>query len=158
MTKPSIGQPINRLEGNLKVTGAAKYAGEYHVPDLLYGYILNSTITKGKITHINTERAKALPGVKEVFTHKNRPSLAWFDMQYTDMDAPPGSPFRPLYNEDIKFYGQPIALVVASTFEMARYAVTIIAVDLVMVDFDSIILDPYDIVRLYLPEPSSIQQ
>src|SRR5690554_5080565 len=127
--KPSIGQPISRLEGYLKVTGAAKYAGEYEVPDLLYGYILNSIITKGKIVAINTEKAKALPGVKEVFTHKNRPSLAWFDLQYSDMDAPPGSPFRPLYNEEIKFNGQPIALVVADTFEMARYAVTLISVE-----------------------------
>jgi xanthine dehydrogenase YagR molybdenum-binding subunit len=130
MTKqPSIGQSINRLEGNLKVTGAAKYAGEYHVPDLLYGYALNSTVTKGKITKIDTDKAKALPGVKEVFTHKNRPSLAWFDLQYTDMDAPPGSPFRPLYNEEVKFYGQPIALVVAETFEMARYAIKLIEVE-----------------------------
>jgi len=128
MNKPSIGQPLSRLEGYQKVTGEAKYAAEYGVPDLLYGYILNSTITKGKITKINTEKAKALPGVKEVFTHKNRPSLAWFDLQYTDMDAPPGSPFRPLYNEEIKFYGQPIALAVADTFEMARYAVTLIEV------------------------------
>ena len=156
MTKPSIGQPINRLEGNLKVTGAAKYAGEYHVPDLLYGYILNSTITKGKITRINTERAKALPGVKEVFTHKNRPSLAWFDMQYTDMDAPPGSPFRPLYNEDIKFYGQPIALVVASTFEMARYAVTFIAVEYEEEDFEMNLHDHLDKARPPQPGLASL--
>ena len=128
MSTPSIGQPISRLEGFQKVTGEAKYAAEYKTPDLLYGYILNSIITKGKIVAINTEKAKALPGVKEVFTHKNRPSLAWFDLQYSDMDAPPGSPFRPLYNEEIKFYGQPIALVVADTFEMARYAVTLIEV------------------------------
>src|SRR5690606_29254530 len=124
----SIGQPINRLEGHLKVTGGAKYAAEYRAPDLLYGYILNATITKGKIISINSDKAKALPGVKEVFTHKNRPSLAWFDIKYTDMDAPPGSPFRPLYNEEIKFYAQPIALVVADTFEMARYATTQIEV------------------------------
>src|SRR5690606_17926346 len=110
--QPLIGQSISRLEGHLKVTGAAKYAGEYNAPGLLYGYILHSTITKGKITSMDTETAKALPGVKEIFTHKNRPSLAWFDLQYTDMDAPPGSPFRPLYNEEIKFHGQPIALVV----------------------------------------------
>jgi len=126
--QPSIGQPINRLEGYLKVTGGAKYAAEYSAPDLLYGYILNATITRGRIIAINTVKAKALPGVKEVFTHKNRPSLAWFDIKYADMDAPPGSPFRPLYNDEIKFYAQPIALVVADTFEMARYATTQIEV------------------------------
>lgn len=128
-TQPSIGQPVSRLEGHAKVTGSAKYSGEYNVPGLLYGYVVNSSITKGKIKNIHTEAAKALPGVVEIFTHKNRPSLAWFDMQYADMDAPPGSPFRPLQNADIKYNGQPIALVVAETFEVARYAAFLISVD-----------------------------
>jgi len=128
-TQPSIGQPVNRLEGHAKVTGSAKYSGEYNVPGLLYGYVVNSSITKGKIKKIHTEAAKALPGVVEIFTHKNRPSLAWFDMQYADMDAPPGSPFRPLQNADIKYNGQPIALIIAETFEVARYAAFLISVD-----------------------------
>lgn len=125
MTKlPSIGKPISRLEGRLKVTGSAKYAGEYDAPDLLYGYVVNSTITKGKITVIDTADAKAMEGVIEVFTHDNRPSTAWFDFQYADMDAPPGTVFKPLKDNEIKYNGQPIALVVAETFEMARYAAT----------------------------------
>ena len=125
MTKlPSIGKPISRLEGRLKVTGTAKYAGEYEAPDLLYGYVVNSTITKCKITVIDTSEAKALDGVIEVFTHENRPSTAWFDFQYADMDAPPGTVFKPLKDNEIKYNGQPIALVVAETFEMARYAAT----------------------------------
>lgn len=56
--KPTIGQPISRLEGHLKVTGSAKYAGEYQADDLLYGYVVNSTITKGKIKSIDTSEAK----------------------------------------------------------------------------------------------------
>ncbi|KUJ62406.1 aldehyde oxidase [Flavobacteriaceae bacterium CRH] len=129
MTKlPSIGKPISRLEGRLKVTGSAKYAGEYHAPDLLYGYVVNSTITKGKIAVIDTSDAKALEGVIEVFTHENRPSTAWFDFQYADMDAPPGTVFKPLKNNEIKYNAQPIALVVAETFEMARYAAITIKV------------------------------
>ncbi|MFZ0597294.1 MAG: hypothetical protein WAM46_09950, partial [Flavobacterium sp.] len=64
MTKlPSIGQPINRLEGVQKVTGTAKYSGEYNVDDLLYGYVVNSTITKGKIKSIDTAEAEKLDGV-----------------------------------------------------------------------------------------------
>jgi len=123
MTKSRvIGQPVSRLEGALKVTGKAKYAGEYNVPDLLYGYVVNSTITKGKIAVIDTSDAKKMDGVIEVFTHENRPSTAWFDIQYADMDAPPGTVFKPLKDNEIKYNGQPIALVVAETFEMARYA------------------------------------
>jgi len=127
--KPSIGQPVSRLEGHLKVTGAAKYSGEYNVPGLLYGYVLNSTITKGKILNIHSSEIKAIPGVVEVFTHKNRPSLAWFSMQYSDMDAPPGTPFKPLDNDEIKYNGQPIALVIAESFELARYAASLLKVD-----------------------------
>lgn len=123
MTKlSSIGKPISRLEGRLKVTGSAKYAGEYDAPDLLYGYVVNSSITKGKIAVIDTSDAKALEGVIEVFTHENRSSTAWFDFQYADMDAPPGTVFKPLKDNEIKYNGQPIALVVAETLEMARYA------------------------------------
>jgi xanthine dehydrogenase YagR molybdenum-binding subunit len=129
MTKlPSIGQPVSRLEGREKVTGSAKYAGEYNVPDLLYGYVINSTITKGKITAIDTSTALSQDGVIEVFTHDNRPSTAWFDFQYADMDAPPGTVFKPLKDNEVKYNGQPIALVVADTFEMARYAATLVKV------------------------------
>jgi xanthine dehydrogenase YagR molybdenum-binding subunit len=120
----SIGKPVSRIEGHQKVTGSAKYAGEYHAEDLLYGYVVNSTITKGKIAVIDTSDAMALDGVIEVFTHENRPSTAWFDFQYADMDAPPGTVFKPLKDNEIKYNGQPIALVVAETFEMARYAAT----------------------------------
>jgi len=119
---PSIGTPQNRLEGHLKVTGSAKYAGDYNADSLLYGYVVNSTVTKGKIKSINTEEAKNLEGVIEVFTHDNRPSTAWFDFQYADMDAPPGLVFKPLKDNEIRYNGQPIALVVADTFEMARLA------------------------------------
>ncbi|MFH7019235.1 xanthine dehydrogenase family protein molybdopterin-binding subunit [Flavobacterium sp. FlaQc-47] len=129
MTKlPSIGQPINRLEGVQKVTGTAKYSGEYNVDDLLYGYVVNSTITKGKIKSIDTAEAEKLDGVISILTHENRPSTAWFDLQYADMDAPPGTVFKPLKDNEIKYNGQPIALVVAETFEMARYAAHLIKV------------------------------
>lgn len=120
--KPTIGQPISRLEGHLKVTGSAKYAGEYEAEDLLYGYVVNSTITKGKIKTVDTSEAKKLPGVVEIFTHENKPSTAWFDFKYADMDAPPGTVFKPLKDNEIRYNGQPIGLVIAETFEMARYA------------------------------------
>ncbi|TXD83155.1 xanthine dehydrogenase family protein molybdopterin-binding subunit [Subsaximicrobium wynnwilliamsii] len=123
-----IGKSVNRLEGHLKVTGAAKYAGEYDVPGLLQGYIVNSTITKGKILEIDESAAHALSGVVAIFSHNNRTKLPWFDIMYADMDAPPGTPFKPFYNDQILYNGQPIALVVAETFETARYAATLIKV------------------------------
>ncbi|TDB68242.1 xanthine dehydrogenase family protein molybdopterin-binding subunit [Arundinibacter roseus] len=123
------GKALSRLEGALKVTGAAQYAGEYSAPDLLYGHVVNSTIPKGKIQKIYTEEILKLPGIIEIFTHENRPSLAWFNFQYSDMDAPPGSPFRPLHDAEIKYYGQPVALVVAESFEEARFAASVLKID-----------------------------
>lgn len=130
------GQPVSRLEGHLKVTGQAKYSGEYNVPGLLYGYVVNSPFTKGKILKIDTAAAQSLAGVVKIFTHENRPSLAWFDIQYADMDAPPGTPFRPLHNDEIKYNGQPVALVVAETFELARYAASLVKLEVSEEAFD----------------------
>ncbi|GAB3725491.1 xanthine dehydrogenase family protein molybdopterin-binding subunit [Spirosoma lituiforme] len=125
----SIGKPINRVDGVDKVTGKAKYAAEFNVPGLAYGVVVSSAIAKGKIKLLDASDALALEGVLAVFTHENRPKLAWFDISYKDQDAPPGSPFRPLYDATIKYSGQPIALVVAETFELARYAATLIRVE-----------------------------
>ncbi|MCU7617081.1 xanthine dehydrogenase family protein molybdopterin-binding subunit [Chryseobacterium sp. PBS4-4] len=134
---PSVGKPISRLEGHLKVTGSAKYAGEYQADDLLYGYVVNSTVTKGKIKSIDTSEVKKIAGVIEVFTHENKPSTAWFDFQYADMDAPPGTVFKLLKDNDIKYNGQPIALVVADTFELARYAATKLDIVYEQEDFET---------------------
>jgi xanthine dehydrogenase YagR molybdenum-binding subunit len=138
-SQPTIGKPVSRLEGKLKVTGAAKYAAEYDAPDLLYGYAVNSTITKGKIIGVDASAAKALPGVIEVITHENRPGLAWLDLKYTDMDAPPGVVFKPLYDGEIKFNGQPVALVVAVDFETARYASTLVRFEYEAQPFETVL-------------------
>ncbi|RZJ73052.1 xanthine dehydrogenase family protein molybdopterin-binding subunit [Flavobacterium sp.] len=126
---PYTGQAINRIEGPLKVTGKAKYAAEYDVQDLLHSYVVNAKITKGRIASIDTSEAEKIPGVIRIFTHENRPSLAWFDFQYADMDAPPGKVFKPLSDDRIKYNGQPIALVVADDFETARYAASLVKVE-----------------------------
>lgn len=135
--QPSVGQAISRLEGREKVTGSAKYAAEYQVPDLLYAYIVNSTITKGKIRHINSIHAQSLPGVVAILSHENRPGLAWFDLQYADLDSPPGLVFKPFYDAEIKFNGQPVALVVAEDFETARYAASLVQVDYEELPFET---------------------
>ncbi|KQM77859.1 aldehyde oxidase [Pedobacter sp. Leaf216] len=136
-----VGKPISRLEGKLKVTGAAKYAAEYEVENLLHAYVVNSPVTKGKIKSINIDKATALPGVITVLSHINRPKLAWFDLQYADMDAPPGTVFKPFYNDEILYNGQPIALVVAEDFETARYAATLVEFDFEEKPFETFLTD-----------------
>ncbi|MBE8726340.1 xanthine dehydrogenase family protein molybdopterin-binding subunit [Flavobacterium hungaricum] len=145
--KPLIGQPVSRLEGLEKVTGSARYAADYHVSDLLYGYVINSTITKGKILSIDVSAVLALEGVVKIFTHENRPSLAWFDLQYADMDAPPGTVFKPLSDNIIRYNGQPVALIVAEDFETARYASTLLKVVYKEEPFDTVLSQNLDKAR-----------
>ncbi len=124
-----IGRPTSRVDGPAKVTGAAKYAAEFNVPGRYYGYVVSSPIARGKITKIDSAPVLALPGVVQVFSHENVPSLAWFDKNYKDDVAPGGSPFRPLHEPDILFSMQPVALVVAETFELARYAASLLKIE-----------------------------
>ncbi len=124
-----IGKPVSRVDGFAKVTGEATYAGEFTVPDLLYGVVVSSTIAKGKMLKIHTDDALALSGVVQVFSHQNVPSLARFNFSYIDMDAPPGKHFRYFQTDEISFGQQPVALVVAETFELARYAATLVKVE-----------------------------
>jgi xanthine dehydrogenase YagR molybdenum-binding subunit len=129
MSTAHIGRPIDRVDGRAKVTGEARYAAEYHVPDLVYGWVVSSAVARGRIVGIDAGEALKLPGVLQVFTHENTSRLAWFDRSYSDQIAPPGSPFRPLHGPEIQFSAQPVALVVADSLELARYASSLVHVE-----------------------------
>jgi xanthine dehydrogenase YagR molybdenum-binding subunit len=121
-----IGTATSRIDGVAKVTGAAKYAAEFDAPGLLHGSVVISTIAKGRVTSIDTGAAKRVEGVIDVLTHAHRPWMADDDKAYKDDVAPLGAPFRPLYDDKIRFSGQPIALVVAETLEVARSAASLV--------------------------------
>jgi xanthine dehydrogenase YagR molybdenum-binding subunit len=123
-----IGTATSRVDGIAKVTGAAKYAAEFNVPNLAYGSIVTSTIAKGRITRIDTSEALQVDGVIDVLTHENRPRMAENDKAYHDDVAPEGSPYRPLYDNKVMFSGQPIALVLAEDSETARFAASLVRV------------------------------
>ena len=126
--EPYIGTPTSRIDGHAKVTGAAHYAGEFDGPDLAYGYVVTSTIAKGRIVSIDTSDAKKVPGVIDIITHDHRPKMGSTDDDYNDDVAPGGSPFRPLYDDKIKFDRQPIAVVLAEDWETAQFAATLVRV------------------------------
>ncbi|WP_332876649.1 xanthine dehydrogenase family protein molybdopterin-binding subunit [Massilia sp. S19_KUP03_FR1] len=127
-SNPRIGDSLSRTDGVKKVTGSAPYAAEHFPADLLYGWIVSSGIAKGRIKHIDDSRARAIAGVVEIITHKNRPHMAFLDGSYGDEVAPPGSPFRPLHDDKIVYSLQPVALVVADTLENARDAAALLDV------------------------------
>jgi xanthine dehydrogenase YagR molybdenum-binding subunit len=126
---PYIGTATSRIDGRAKVTGAAKYAAEINVPDLLHGSVVVSTIAKGRIRSIDTSRARGIKGVLGVLTHEHRPEMAQSPDAYQDEVAPDGTPFRPLFDDKIRFNGQPIALVLAEAYEVARFAASLVVVE-----------------------------
>ena len=121
-----IGKEMSRVDGVAKVTGQAKYAVEFQAKNVAYGYIVQSEIAKGAITAIDVKDAEKQSGVIKIFTHLNAPKLAFTDKKDKDEMAPDGTVLRALYTDKIMFSGQPIALVVAETFEQARFAANLV--------------------------------
>jgi xanthine dehydrogenase YagR molybdenum-binding subunit len=123
------GRPISRVDGRAKVTGSAKYAGDFNADNLIYGFVVESTVPRGRIKQILVSQALRVPGVLAVITHENRPQVADNPEAWKDEVAPEeGRPFRPLYDDQIWFNGQPIALVLAEEWEIARYGASLIRV------------------------------
>jgi len=124
-----LGKDISRVDGAAKVTGAAKYAAEFQVNNPAHGFLVMSTVAKGRITAIDTKEAEKQTGVIRVFTHLNAPKLAFASAKAKDRVAPlDGQPFHALTGDKIYFSNQPIALVVAETYEQARYAARLVIV------------------------------
>lgn len=124
-----IGKEMSRVDGVAKVTGKAKYAAEFKVPNLAYGFIVLGSVAKGTIKTIDTREAERAPGVIRVFTHLNAPKLG---PKASTEYAPPRNAreqdksFRALQSDRIYFNAQPVALVVAETYEQARYAARLV--------------------------------
>src|SRR5215203_2335059 len=120
-----IGKEMSRVDGVAKVTGRAKYAAEFKVPNLAYGFIVLGEVAKGTIKSIDTGEAEKLPGVIRILTHLNAPKLgpkANTEYAPPENSRQPDKSFRALQSDRIFFNMQPVALVVAETYEQARYA------------------------------------
>jgi len=119
----AVGQPISRVDGRLKVTGGARYTADIPLAAAAHAAIVYSTIASGRIVSIDTTAAENAPGVLVVLTHKNMPRMKpvpWSHLR------PQGQTYLPLQDDQIRYAGQPIALVVAATLDQATYAGTLI--------------------------------
>lgn len=123
----NIGQPLSRVDGRLKVTGAARYSSEYEVENLVHACLVQSTIPRGRVTAIDTSAAEAAPGVLGVLTHLNAPKSRKLSDKQTPEDSEPRDPGL-LQSDEIFYAGQHIAVVVASTLERAEHAATLVRV------------------------------
>ena len=116
-----IGQPLDRVDGRLKVTGRAPYA--YEVQEFgrpAYGFLVEAAVARGRVLSVDTAEAEHAPGVLLVMTHRNAPKQAPFG----PMDKPDRyARARPQLGDDqVQYRGEPVAFVVAERFEQARDA------------------------------------
>jgi xanthine dehydrogenase YagR molybdenum-binding subunit len=123
--QPSIGRAIPRVDGRLKVTGAAEYSGDMPLSEMAHAVILKSTIAKGQIQAIDTTAANQLPGVLTILTHENAPRLNPLRGSSLDSGAA-GEKLVPLQDNQIHFEGQHIGIVIAETLEQAKQAASLV--------------------------------
>lgn len=118
---------LDRVDAKAKVTGTAQFSAEYNFPNLAYGVMVGSTITKGTINALDTKSAERAPGVLAVISHLNIPKLPGYEPPKDADKLPPiRKGFKVFSDNVVRFNGQPIAIVVADTFERATYAASLV--------------------------------
>ncbi len=121
---------MDRVDGRLKVTGAARYSAEFPIPKLTYGVLVTSTVASGNVQSLDSKKAERAPGVLAVFSHFNAPQIPGYSEGSNPAkgQTTKGQPLRVFSDDTIYFYGQPVALVVADTLERAQFAAGLIQV------------------------------
>ncbi|CAJ0888051.1 xanthine dehydrogenase family protein molybdopterin-binding subunit [Ralstonia flatus] len=123
----NVGQPLDRTDGLLKVTGQARYSAEFQVPRLVHAVLVQSTVPAGRITRVDTHVAQAMPGVLLVMTQENAPRLP--NGGEPALEPPAGRVLSLLQDDQVHYNGQPVALVVGDTLEHAQAAARMVRVE-----------------------------
>ena len=149
-----IGQDVPRVDGPAKVTGSARYSGEITLPDLAYAQIVGARVASGRITSIEVTEAEHADGVAGILTHHNTPKVNQVPLVPSLLGGPaPGQTFFPMQDDVIHYAGQPVAVVVAATWEQAQYAATFIQVSYTetpaVTTIDQGRADAYDAERIF---------
>jgi xanthine dehydrogenase YagR molybdenum-binding subunit len=123
MSQPLIGAPLDRVEGPAKVRGEAEYTHDVRVEGMLHAVIVASTIAKGHVASVDESAARAAAGVVEVMTQRNAPRVK------AGKATPNDSILFLLQDDVVQFDGQPVAVVIAESFEAAVHAASLVRVD-----------------------------
>ncbi|MEU7042167.1 xanthine dehydrogenase family protein molybdopterin-binding subunit [Streptomyces varsoviensis] len=115
----AVGTAHTRVEGRDKVTGAARYAGEIPFADLAHGWLVLSTVARGRVRAVETGPVLAMPGVLAVLHHGNAPRV---ESEYMGPLGPPDPILQVFQHDRVPHFNWPVALVVAETSEQAREA------------------------------------
>jgi xanthine dehydrogenase YagR molybdenum-binding subunit len=126
----AVGRPASRVDGPLKVSGQAVFAAEVAMDRLSYVALVYSTVTRGRITTIDTRAAEASPGVILVMTYRNMPRIGTVPLISTsDLSAVGTSGLPIMQDPEIRYNGQVVAAVAAEAQEQADYAASLIECD-----------------------------
>ena len=119
-----LGEPLNRVDGHVKTTGAAQFSAEYPFPDLAYAAIVHATIPRGRVVTMDTSAAQNTPGVLAVITHENAPRMKPPPKpSYLNLPSlAAGTSVNYLNTDEVHWNGQPIAVTVADSLEAAQEA------------------------------------
>ncbi len=120
-----IGKDVPRIDARAKATGSAIYADDMKLPGMLHGAILRSPVAHAKIVHIDTGKARALPGVKCVITGDDIPKIKYGNWRL----FPDTQDEYALAVDKVRFIGDEVAAVAALDIETAREAVSLIQVE-----------------------------
>src|ERR1700712_551667 len=123
----AIGRPLDRVDGRLKVTGRATYAFEYAAQgSAAYGFIVPAGIGKSRVVEVDVRDAQRAPGVLLVLTKDNAPPQSpWGPVDLPDRFA---RAEPALDSDEVRYFGFPVAFVVARTFEEATAAAARVSV------------------------------
>ena len=126
--EPEVSEPMHSVSRSEKVqdvvdrvTGKAKFSDDYVFPGMLFARTLRSRYPHAKITCINTEKAKVLPGVRAVLTHEDVPGENLHGLVFRDWPV--------LCADKVRYMGDAVAIVAADTQEIADEALTLIEVE-----------------------------
>ncbi|WP_298725920.1 xanthine dehydrogenase family protein molybdopterin-binding subunit [uncultured Ferrovibrio sp.] len=128
MTSQAIGNPIPRIDGRAKVTGQAKYAADFNQPGQVHAVIVPATIGLGRVTRIDADSVKAMPGLIAVISHLNAQRLP-YNPHKGAIDPQEGERLHVLQDDKVHFYGQPVAVVVAETLDQAERAANALRIE-----------------------------
>jgi xanthine dehydrogenase YagR molybdenum-binding subunit len=121
-----IGKPLDRVDGRLKVTGAARFAAEFPADKMAYAVLFDSTIANGRIASLDTSAAERVPGVLTIITHKNAPKLR--PVAASPSEGPAAERRLPLQSPVIYHGGQHIGIAIADSIEHATTASELVRV------------------------------
>jgi xanthine dehydrogenase YagR molybdenum-binding subunit len=124
---PRTNGALPRVDGPLKVTGAARYSSDYNLPGMLYAVPVCATVASGTIAELDTRRAEAMPGVKAVF-HRGNIGKLYRTAPPTGFSGIIDEKRPPFADDTVRYYGQYVAAVVALTFEQAVAAANAVKV------------------------------